>query len=110
MSKAVLSYSEFLTEKKINEKVDQNLSDVNKVGKGKGNSKEVDPEMADLPKATGKNPKSEVDPELAELPKGGKKSTATVTSNLSNLDKGSKGKAATAKIDPKFAKTPSAVK
>ena len=108
MSKAVLSYSEFTAAKKVNEKIDPNLSDL-KIGKGKNSSKEVDPEMAELP-GGGKASKKEVDPELSELPKGGKKSTGTVTSNLSNLKKGSKGKAATGEIDPKFAKTPSAVK
>lgn len=99
IKKPVLSYSEFIAEK-----INQNLSDIKTKGSKPG--KEVDPSMAELPSGSGKKLNKEVNPDLKEIPKAGKASSATVKSNLSNLKKGSKGKASTAEVDPKFAKTP----
>lgn len=105
VKKAVLNYAEFLTEK-----INQNMANLSMIGKGSKSSKEVKPDMADLPSGKGKKVGTEVKPKMAELPKGGKNISKSVKSDLSNLNKGSKGKASKAELDPKFAKMPSVIK
>ena len=67
MENTVLSYSEFLLEKKSI----QQMSDLPK-GKGSKSTKSVKPNMADLPKGKGTKPTKSVDAQISTLTIKGK--------------------------------------
>ena len=79
MSKSVLSYGEFLLEKKA---IDQQMADLPK-GNGSKSNKSVDTKTADLPKGNGKSISKSVKPEMAGLPNGkGKAINKTVDEKI----------------------------
>ena len=81
MENTVLSYSEFLLEKKSI----QQMSDLPK-GKGSKSTKSVKPNTADLPKGKGSKSTKSVKPNMADLPKGkGTKPTKSVDTKISTL-------------------------
>ena len=63
--KSVLSYEEYLFEKKMNQDLSKGAP-----AKGKKITKQVDDETSDLPAGKGKSISKTVKPEMADLPKG----------------------------------------
>ena len=97
--KSVLSYAEYLYEKK---NIDQNLSK-GAPAKGSKVTKMVDDKAADLPKGKGSAPKKMVDPKSATLPKGkGSAPKKMVDTKAANVTV--KGKTVNKMVNSKLAK------
>lgn len=120
MSKSVLSYDEFILEKKMNQdlskgaptkggkitkQVDSKTANL-PAGKGKSTSKTVKPNMADIPKGKGKNISKSVKPGTTTLPTKKGSAPKKMVDTKAQTKLVIKGKPINKQVTPSMAKLP----